>query len=177
MLVKKCVVYTLCMYASFLYMVLYMACMNMCICIVVVYDCLSLRLSVDVLHMDFEVVVAGELLVAQRAFSHGSVGIMGQFVSDQHLLQTKGQVTHLETHKEHNFNPLRKHDVVFSMFNIYIPVWSQHEMDSWRVNRYFPTVQDSSVHVILKKMNVLGGFLNFSFILWHFVPQAMWAIG
>lgn len=64
-----------------------------------VYDCLSLCLSVDVLHVDFEVVVAGELLVAQGAFSHGSVGIMGQLVSDQHLLQTKGQVTHLEIHK------------------------------------------------------------------------------
>lgn len=102
------------MYASFLYMVLYMACMNMCIhvCIGVVNDCLSLRLSVDVLHMDFEVVVAGELLVAQRAFSHGSVGIMGQFVSDQHLLQTKGQVTHLETHKE---QPIKK-----TVFNIFI---------------------------------------------------------
>lgn len=60
-----------------------------------VHDCLSLCLSVDVLHVDFEVVVAGELLVAQGAFSHGSVGIMGQFVSDQHLLQTKGQVTHV----------------------------------------------------------------------------------
>lgn len=81
-------------------MVLYGLC-EYVYCIGVVYDCLSLCLSVDVLHMDFEVVVAGELLVAQGAFSHGSVGIMGQFVSDQHLLQTKGQVTHLETHK-HN---------------------------------------------------------------------------
>lgn len=81
-----------------------------------VWDCLSLCLSVDVLHMDFEVVVAGELLVAQGAFRHGSVGIVGQFVSDQHLLQTKGQVTHLKytnTQRMNNCNALRKHDVVF----------------------------------------------------------------
>lgn len=45
--------------------------------------------------MDFEVVVPRELLVAQGAFSHGSVWVMGQFVSDQHLLQTEGQVTHV----------------------------------------------------------------------------------
>ncbi len=76
-----------------------MACVNMKR---FVYGCLSLCLSVDVLHVDFEVVVAGELLVAQGAFSHGSVGIMGQLVSDQHLLQTKGQVTNLKIHKHTN---------------------------------------------------------------------------
>lgn len=63
-------------------------------------DCLSLCLSVYVLHMDFEVVVPCELLVAQGAFSHRSVWVMGQFVSDQHLLQTEGQVTHLLIHKQ-----------------------------------------------------------------------------
>ncbi len=60
---------TLCVYAFFIYGLCEYD-MNM-----FVYDCLSLCLSVDVLHVDFEVVVAGELLVAQGAFSHGSVGI------------------------------------------------------------------------------------------------------
>lgn len=61
----------------------------------IIHDCLSLRLSVNVLHVNFEVVVACELLVTQGAFSHGSVWVMGQLVSDQHLLQTEGQITHV----------------------------------------------------------------------------------
>lgn len=49
----------------------------------------------DVLHVHFEVVVAGELLVAQGALGHGSVGIVGELVTDQHLLQTEREVADL----------------------------------------------------------------------------------
>lgn len=45
--------------------------------------------------MYFEVVVAGELLVAEEALCHRSVGVVREFVSAEHLLQAEGQVTHL----------------------------------------------------------------------------------
>lgn len=56
---------------------------------------LAFGLAVDILHVHLEVIVPGELLVAQLAFGHGPVGVVGEFVPDQHLLQTEGQVTHL----------------------------------------------------------------------------------
>lgn len=49
----------------------------------------------DVLHVNFEVVIPGELLVAQLALCHGSVRVVGELVSAQHLLQAEGQVTHV----------------------------------------------------------------------------------
>ena len=55
----------------------------------------AVRLSVDVLHVDLEVVVAGELLVAQKALGHGPVGVVRELVSAQHLLQAEGEVAHL----------------------------------------------------------------------------------
>ena len=45
--------------------------------------------------MDLEVVVAGELLVAQKALCHRSVGVVCELVSAQHLLQAEGEVAHL----------------------------------------------------------------------------------
>lgn len=56
---------------------------------------LALGLAVDVLHVHLEIIVPGELLVAQLALCHRSVGIVGEFVSTQHLFQAEGQVTHL----------------------------------------------------------------------------------
>lgn len=61
-----------------------------------VYQPLPLRLSVDVFHVHFEVVVTGELLVAEWALCHWPVGIVGELVPDQHLLQTERQVTNLQ---------------------------------------------------------------------------------
>lgn len=53
-----------------------------------------------VLHVHFEVVVAGELLVAQLALRHWPVGIVCQLVPAEHLLQAERQVTNLrETQK------------------------------------------------------------------------------
>ena len=46
--------------------------------------------------MHFEVVVPGELLVAEAALRHGPVGVVRELVPTQHLLQAEGQVTHLE---------------------------------------------------------------------------------
>lgn len=70
------------------------------------YTCISvslpLRLSVDVFHVHFEVVVAGELLVAEWALRHGPVGIVGKLVPDQHLLQTERQVANLQPITEQN---------------------------------------------------------------------------
>lgn len=57
---------------------------------------LALGLSMNVLHVYFEVVIPGELLMAQRAFCHGPVGVVGQLVPAQHLLQTERQITHLQ---------------------------------------------------------------------------------
>lgn len=56
---------------------------------------LALRFSVHVLHVDFEVVVAGELLVAQLALRHGPVGIVRELMSAEHLLQAERQVANL----------------------------------------------------------------------------------
>lgn len=39
-----------------------------------------------VLHVHFEVVVAGELLMAQLALGHGPVRIVSQFVPAEHFL-------------------------------------------------------------------------------------------
>lgn len=50
---------------------------------------LALRFPVDVLHMYFEVVVPGELLVAQLALGHGPVGVVRELVSAEHLLQAE----------------------------------------------------------------------------------------
>lgn len=46
--------------------------------------------------MDLEVVVPSELLVAELALRHGPVGVVGQLVSAEHLLQAKGEITHLQ---------------------------------------------------------------------------------
>lgn len=61
----------------------------------------------DVLHVHFEVVVPGELLVAQLALGHGPVGVVGQFVPAEHLLQAERQVAHLgdRTHSVFSPNP------------------------------------------------------------------------
>lgn len=56
---------------------------------------LALRFPVHVLHVDFEVVVAGELLVAQLALRHGPVGIVRELMSAEHLLQAERQVANL----------------------------------------------------------------------------------
>lgn len=56
---------------------------------------LALRFPVHVLHVDFEVVVAGELLVAQLALRHGPVGIVRELVPAEHLLQAERQVANL----------------------------------------------------------------------------------
>lgn len=61
---------------------------------------LALRLPVHVLHVDFEVVVAGELLMAQLALRHGSVGVVCQLVSAEHLLQAERQVADLRDRQE-----------------------------------------------------------------------------
>lgn len=50
---------------------------------------LALRFPVDVLHMYFEVVVPGELLVAQLALGHGPVGVVRELVPAEHLLQAE----------------------------------------------------------------------------------------
>lgn len=50
----------------------------------------------DVVHMHFEVVVPGELLVAELALCQRAIGVVSHLVSDQHFLQAKSQVTHLE---------------------------------------------------------------------------------
>lgn len=63
--------------------------------IVLLLLALALRLPVDILHVYFEVVIPGELLVAQLALCHGPVGVVGQLVSAKHLLQAERQVTHL----------------------------------------------------------------------------------
>lgn len=57
---------------------------------------LTLRFPVNILHVHFEVVVPGELLVAQLALRHGPVGVVCQLVSAEHLLQAERQVTHLQ---------------------------------------------------------------------------------
>lgn len=49
----------------------------------------------DIFHVHFEVVIPCKLLVAELALCHGAVGVVSQLVSDQHLLQAEGQVTHL----------------------------------------------------------------------------------
>lgn len=65
---------------------------------------LALRFPMHVLHVHFEVVVAGELLMAQLAFRHGSVRIVCQLVPAEHLLQAERQVTNLrETQKRNAF--------------------------------------------------------------------------
>lgn len=56
---------------------------------------LALRFPVHVLHVDFEVVVAGELLVAQLALRHGPVGVVRELMSAEHLLQAERQVANL----------------------------------------------------------------------------------
>lgn len=50
---------------------------------------------VDVVHMHFEVVVPGELLVAELALCQRAIGVVSHLVSDQHFLQAKSQVTHI----------------------------------------------------------------------------------
>lgn len=50
---------------------------------------LALRLPVDVLHVHFEVVVPGELLVAQLALGHGPVRVVRQLMPAEHLLQAE----------------------------------------------------------------------------------------
>lgn len=65
---------------------------------------LALRFSVHVLHVHFEVVIAGELLMAQLALGHGPVRIVRQLVPAEHLLQAERQVTNLrETQKRNAF--------------------------------------------------------------------------
>lgn len=56
---------------------------------------LALRLPVHVLHVHFEVVVPGELLVAQLTLGHRTVRVVSEFVPTQHLLEAKGQVAHV----------------------------------------------------------------------------------
>jgi len=56
-------------------------------------------LPVDVLHVHLEVVVAGELLVAEEALRHRPVGVVREFVPAQHLLEAEGQVAHLRGDK------------------------------------------------------------------------------
>lgn len=53
-------------------------------------------IPVDVVHVHFEVVVPGELLVAELALCQRTIGVVSHLVSDQHFLQAKSQVTHLE---------------------------------------------------------------------------------
>lgn len=58
--------------------------------------------------MHFEVVVAGELLMAQLALRHGPVRVVRQLVPAEHLLQAERQVTNLrETQKRNAFCPLQ----------------------------------------------------------------------
>lgn len=69
---------------------------------------LALRFPVHVLHVHFEVVVAGELLMAQLALRHGPVRIVCQLVPAEHLLQAERQVTNLrETQKRNAVCPLQ----------------------------------------------------------------------
>lgn len=51
--------------------------------------------AMDVVHMHFEVVVPGELLVAELALCQRAIGVVSHLVSDQHFLQAKSQVTHV----------------------------------------------------------------------------------
>lgn len=61
----------------------------------------ALRFPVHVLHVHLEVVVAGELLVAQLTLCHGPVGVVGELVPAEHLLQAERQVAHLpHTHRK-----------------------------------------------------------------------------
>lgn len=50
---------------------------------------LALRLPVDILHMYFEVVVPGELLMAQLALCHGPVWVVCELMPAEHLLQAE----------------------------------------------------------------------------------------
>lgn len=69
---------------------------------------LALRFPVHILHVHFEVVIAGELLMAQLALRHGPVRIVCQLVPAEHLLQAERQVTNLrETQKRNAFCPLQ----------------------------------------------------------------------
>lgn len=69
---------------------------------------LALRFPVHVLHVHFEVVVAGELLVAQLALRHGPVRIVGQLVPAEHLLQAERQVANLSRDTEKKRNAQKK---------------------------------------------------------------------
>lgn len=53
------------------------------------YSALAFRFPVHILHVHFEVVVPGELLMAQLALGHGPVGVVCQLMSAQHLLQAE----------------------------------------------------------------------------------------
>lgn len=73
--------------------------------------------AVDVVHMHFEVVVPGELLVAELALCQRAIGVVSHLVSDQHFLQAKSQVTHLEeTQRSRHLPPesLRPHQRVMT---------------------------------------------------------------
>ena len=61
----------------------------------------AVGLAVDVVHVHFEVVGPGELLVAELALGQRAVGVVGHLVPDQHLLQAEGQVAHLEDTQRH----------------------------------------------------------------------------
>lgn len=50
---------------------------------------LAVRFPVDVLHVYFEVVVPGKLLMAQLALCHGPVGVVCEFMPAEHLLQAE----------------------------------------------------------------------------------------
>lgn len=77
---------------------------------------LALRLPVDIFHVYFEVVVPGELLMAELAFCHRPVWVVCQLVPAEHLLQAEWQVTHLKT-TEHT------HRVIF-FITLSFNLWS-----------------------------------------------------
>lgn len=62
-------------------------------------------LAVDVVHVHLEVVVSRELLVAKLTFCQRTIGVVGHLVSDQHLLQAEGQVTHLQKARRFQSDP------------------------------------------------------------------------
>lgn len=66
-------------------------------------------LTVDVVHVHLEVVISRELLVAKLTFCERTIGVMCHLVSDQHLLQAKGQVAHLEKTQGFQSDPTEAH--------------------------------------------------------------------
>lgn len=66
-------------------------------------------LAVDVVHVHLEVVTPRELLVAKLTFCQRTIGVMGHLVSDQHLLQAKGQVANLEKTQRFQSDPTETH--------------------------------------------------------------------